>query len=331
MNMSPISHRQRLEVCVSGEKSDRPPVALWRHFPMDDQSPERLAAATLNFQQTYDFYFVKVTPASSYSVRDWGCQDAWRGNTEGTRDYAPGVVEHPEDWIRLTALNPARGSLGDMLRCLKILKAGLPPDTPIIQTIFSPLSQAKNLVGKHNLAVHLRRYPDAVHAGLKTIMETTQRFIAAALELGVDGVFYAVQHAQYGLLSESEFAEFGRAYDLQTLEAAQAGWFSMVHLHGEQVMFDAVSDYPVQALNWHDRDAGPTLKEARQRYAGVLCGGLRREQSIVLGAPSDVITEARDAIEATQGERFILGTGCVTPIIAPHGNLRAARQSVVLE
>jgi uroporphyrinogen decarboxylase len=50
-----------------------------------------------------------------------------------------------------------------------------------------------------------------------------------------------------------------------------------------------------------------------------------------LGAPSDVITEARDAIEATQGERFILGTGCVTPIIAPHGNLRAARQSVVLE
>lgn len=331
MSMKPISHRKRLEVCISGEKPDRPPVALWRHFPVDDQSPQGLAAATLNFQQTYDFDFVKVTPASSYSVRDWGCQDVWRGNTEGTRDYAPGVIEQPEDWIRLAALNPARGSLGDMLRCLKILKAELPPDTPIIQTIFSPLSQAKNLVGKQNLAVHLRRYPDAVHAGLKTITETTQRFVAAALEVGIDGIFYAVQHAQYGLLSEVEFAEFGRAYDLQALEAAQAGWFNMVHLHGEQVMFDAVADYPVQALNWHDRDDGPTLQAARRRYAGVLCGGLRREQTMVLGAPADVAAEARDAIEAAQGERFILGTGCVTPIIAPHGNLWAARQSVEFE
>lgn len=326
--MTLISHRQRLEECISGKKTDRPPVALWRHFPVDDQTPQGLAAATLQFQQTYDFDFVKVTPASSYCLRDWGSQDVWRGNTEGTRDYARGVIQQPEDWIRLLALDPARGSLGDMLQCLTILKQELPPDTPIIQTIFSPLAQAKNLVGKQNLAVHLRRYPDAVHAGLKTIVETTRRFISAALALGIDGIFYAVQHAQYGLLSAAEFAEFGRAYDLSALEAAQPGWLNMVHLHGEQVMFDAVADYPVQILNWHDRDIRPSLREARQRFAGVMCGGLQRQTTMVLGTPQDVMAEALDAMQATGGQRFILGTGCVTPIIAPHGNLLAARQSV---
>ena len=31
-----------------------PPVALWRHFPVDDQSPDRLAAAIMNYQTTFD-------------------------------------------------------------------------------------------------------------------------------------------------------------------------------------------------------------------------------------------------------------------------------------
>ena len=55
----PVSHRQRLETCLSGEKPDRPPVALWRHFPVDDQTPDGLASATVKFQRDYDFDLVK--------------------------------------------------------------------------------------------------------------------------------------------------------------------------------------------------------------------------------------------------------------------------------
>jgi len=29
-----LSHRQRLQASLSGEQPDRPPVALWRHFPV---------------------------------------------------------------------------------------------------------------------------------------------------------------------------------------------------------------------------------------------------------------------------------------------------------
>ena len=77
-----MNHRERLEACISGSKIDRPPVALWRHFPVDDQSPGRLAEATINFQKTYDFDLVKVTPASSFCTKDWGVDDEWRGATE---------------------------------------------------------------------------------------------------------------------------------------------------------------------------------------------------------------------------------------------------------
>src|SRR5687768_15609784 len=98
------THRQRLEACLSGQNLDRPPVALWRHFPVDDQSPETLATATLQWQKIYDWDLVKVTPASSFCLKDWGVEDAWRGHSEGTREYSKRVISEPEDWSRLKVL-----------------------------------------------------------------------------------------------------------------------------------------------------------------------------------------------------------------------------------
>jgi uroporphyrinogen decarboxylase len=42
----------------------------------------------------------------------------------------------------------------------------------------------------------------------------------------------------------------------------------------------------------------------------------------------EVRKEAADAIQQTGGKSFLLGTGCVVPVIASHGNLLAARTSV---
>lgn len=93
-------------------------------------------------------------------------------------------------------------------------------------------------------------------------------------------------------------------------------------------MFDLFSDYPVSIINWHDRDTQPSLADGKRRFKGVVCGGLQRERTMVLGTPETVILEAKDAIEATQGTRFILGTGCVMPMITPRANILAARRSV---
>ena len=320
--------RQRLETTLSGGMPDRVPVALWRHFPVDDQSPEGLAEATLDFQNQFDFDFIKVTPTSSFCLRDWGALDEWHGAVEGTRDYTRRVVHLPEDWERLPVLDPYQGNLGAQLTCLNLLAAELGEQVPLVQTIFSPLAQAKNLSGGEELVIQIRQSPQQVHAGLRTITETTLQFLDAAIQTGIDGVFYAVQHANYNLLTEQEFNEFGRSYDLQILQIAQDLWLNVLHLHGENVLFDAVADYPVGVINWHDRDTKPDLATAQGRLKGAVCGGLQRQETMVLGSPIQVTAEARDAIRATGGQRFILGTGCVLPIIAPRANILAARHSV---
>ena len=326
--MAAMTKEERLRLALHGEAVDRPPVALWRHFPGDDLRPADLAAATVAFQRRYDFDFVKVTPASSFCVQDWGAEDRWVGNLEGTRDYTTYPVQSPEDWRRLRPLDPTRGALGAQLHCLRLIADELLGEVPFIQTIFSPLAQAKNLVSREQLLVHLRRAPDAVRAGLEAITETTIRFVMAACETGIAGLFYAVQHAQYGLLSVDEYATFGRPYDLRVLEAARGLWLNVLHLHGTDVMFDLLADCPVQVINWHDRETWPTLAEAQRRFGGAVCGGLQRWDVVVRGTPEQVREQAADAIAQTGGRRFILGTGCVTPIVAPASNIRAVRQAV---
>lgn len=321
------THRERLQACLNGEKTDRPLVALWRHFPVDDQNPEALAAATVNFQKTYDFDFVKVTPASSFCLRDWGVEDAWKGDTEGTRDYTKRVIHDPRAWERLPALDPASPHLAGQLTCLRLIRHSLADDTPIIQTIFSPLAQAKNLAGNETLLSHIRLHPEAVMKGLETIAKTTARFIEAALETGIDGIFYAIQHAQASLLSFDEYRNFGLAHDAAVLQPADALWCNVLHLHGRDIYFDLVIQYKFHIVNWHDRETYPSLKEARNIFTGVLCGGLAQD-TLVYGDQDAVGKEARDALKQTKGERIVLGTGCVVPVIAPHGNLMAARRSV---
>lgn len=323
-----LTHRERIEACLSGKQLDRVPVALWRHFPVDDQDPLRLAEATIQFQRQFDFDAVKVTPASSFCVKDWGIEDLWRGASEGTREYIKYPIQREEDWLNLPILDPTRGWLGKQLECLKAIVNALGKEVPVIQTIFSPITQAKNLASREKVLVWMRQYPEAFHQGLKTITETTLRFLEEARKTGIDGVFYAVQHAQYGMLNEQEYREFGLKYDLQILEATESYWFNMLHLHGENIMFDLFTEAPIQVINWHDQETSPSLAEAKGKFKGAVCGGLLRYTAMVLGTPEEIYEQARKAIEVTNGERFILGTGCVVPITAPYGNILAARKSV---
>ena len=323
-----LSHRARLETTLSGEKPDRIPIALWHHFPVDDQNPASLANATIAFQNRFDFDFVKVMPTSSFCIKDWGAIDAWHGNIEGTRTYTKHAIQRPEDWFKLKFLDPYRGYLGEQLNCLELLHEAFADQTPFIQTIFNPLSQVKNLIGDDQLCTHLRLYPDALHRGLETITETTIRFIEAAKKFGIAGTFFAIQHASFQMLSANEYQTYGKRYDLEILETVKDLWLNMVHIHGNDIMFDLISDYPVQIINWHDQETKPSLSEGLKLFHGTVCGGLGRINPLVLGTPKDIKEQAKQALKQTKGKRLILSTGCVLPLNTPYGNILAARHAV---
>lgn len=324
-----LTKRERLERTIAGDVTDRVPVALWRHWPGDDQRPSDLVQACVDFQKQWDFDFIKVTPASSYSVADYGVQDQWMGHAEGTREYTKRVVQRSLDWTELRVLDPYRGYLGQAGEAMRLMKAAIKGNIPFIQTVFNPLSQAKHIAGNENLLAHMRTAPERLKTGLNIITENTLRFIDSLAQSGVAGIFYAIQHATYSLLSKAEYEEFGRPYDLQILNALPRNWWlNIIHLHGNLPMFDLVADYPVQVLNWHDQETEPDLATGKLKFAGAVCGGLGRWNTMHNDTPSAVREQARQAFEQTNSRRFILSTGCVIMTTTPSSNIRAARESV---
>ncbi len=322
-----VSKKDRIEAAIEKSIADRPPVALWRHFPVDDQNPEYLANAIADFQRSYDFDFVKITPASSYCLSDWGVEDQWQGSSEGTRTYTKRVIQDIEDWRGLSVLDPRKGDLANHLRCIELLRTELGPDLPMITTIFSPTAQAKNLAGEDLLFEHLRRDPEQVLAGLRIITESTVRFIEAAKELNIDGIFYAVQHGSFRYFDRDSYTNLVEWSDQIIWEAASQFWLNVLHLHGEAIFFDLAEKFPAAVTNWHDKEVQPSLSEGAKRVRGAVCGGVRRE-TLALGTPEEVRVESEEALSAMGEGGVVLGTGCVAPIITPRSNLLALRNAV---
>lgn len=326
--MSDWSKRKRLEATINGERADRPPVALWRHFPGDDQHAAALATAHLQWQRNYDWDLLKVSPANSFCVVDWGVQSRWEGTLEGTRTITGRAVERPEDWQKLRLLDPGKGALAVQIEGLRLLNNELGEETPTLATIFSPLSQAKNLAGQERMLSHLRAYPEAVEEGLEAITRSTIAYIEAAAKTGISGIFYAVQHANYSLTGPAEYERFGRPYDQRILDAAGDLWLNMLHLHGTgEVMFDQVARYPVQILNWHDRDTGITLADGMARTDSAVSGGVSRG-ALYQDSPQETAAQAADALAQSGGHRHILGIGCVALTNTPISNIQTLREAV---
>ena len=323
-----LSKRERLEKSIAGEKTDRVPVALWRHWPGDDQRPADLVKAVVDFQTRWDWDFIKITPASSYCVTDYGVQDEWQGSLEGTRNYTRRVVNRPVDWTTLRHLDPLKGIIGQQVETVKLMSEAIKGDVPFIQTIFNPLSQAKNVAGEDVMIQHMRTAPEKFKEGLEAITHNTIKFLDALRKTKMAGIFYAIQHATYTKLTRAEYEEFGKPFDLQILNALDNNWwFNMMHLHGPLPMFDLVADYPVQSINWHDQETEPDLAAGKKMFKGAVSGGLGRFD-VYTQTPTTTQQQARQAIDSVNGERLILSTGCVIMTNTPISTIRAIREVV---
>ena len=155
-----------------------------------------------------------------------------------------------------------------------------------------------------------------------------QRFALDALAAGADAFFLATQVATRSLLSPAELATFARPYDLALLDALRGkADFVLLHVHGEDIYFEEMAAYPVQAINWHDRRTPPSLAEGMSKFGGAVVGGLD-DDLMLHGAPHQVRAQVEDAIRQTQGLGLIVAAGCVTLTGTPEANLRAVRDAV---
>ncbi|MEW6251991.1 MAG: hypothetical protein AB1716_15220 [Planctomycetota bacterium] len=143
------------------------------------------------------------------------------------------------------------------------------------------------------------------------------------------------------------YAALVRTTDLQILAAASRARFNMLHVCGRPVDFAAFAAYPVHALNWADRAAGPSITEAlktletSQARGGsqphgapqprgaaqprpAICAGVDNLHTLPDGTPADCAREVTDTLRQAGGRPIIIAPGCTyDPDRVPRANLEA--------
>ena len=333
---------ERLEAAIAGKDVDRVPYSIWYHLSAVDQDPVSLAEETVALSKKYDYDFVKMMPFGLYGVQDLGAKiDIFAQQGKPPLVARPGI-QSISDYLALQPIPAIQGTYGKQLEFSELLHKQLPSGTPYIQTIFSPLTTLHKLAGNRVLE-DLKTNPEAVEHALEVITEITIDFVQENIKRGVSGFFFATQDARKPLISPENFAKFGIKYDLEVLNSyVKKTWFNVAHLHGLDVYFDEVlANYPVNVLNWHDRNTPPTLAEARQKTNKAFLAGIRAAQKIVNGVeepddifengtPEEISTHVKEAIAQVDGKGLIIGPGCVVNQFVTEEKLRAVQKALVL-
>ncbi|AIQ47958.1 uroporphyrinogen-III decarboxylase [Paenibacillus sp. FSL R7-0273] len=323
--MSNWSKQDRFRALLSGERADRPIVSGWRHFIDKEQTAEDLAATTISFTKQYDWDWVKINPRATYLAEAWGNQYDFADYQTVFPRQKTTVIPAAENLWELEVKKAADTAVfQEHLEAVKQIRLGL-PDTPLIQTVFSPLTVLLFIVGRSAYVTKtvfgieqpvtmeslFKEHRAAAHHALHVISLTLADYVKELQQAGSDGLFYAVTGTAHpGLFDEAMFDELSRPYDSIVLEAASYGK-NILHTCGAYSQPEKFNDYRIDGISWDtvaegNPGLGANLKATK---VGGVDHGLFAMNDI-----TQIRQQAKAALNVMKDQPFILSPNCAIPL-----------------
>jgi uroporphyrinogen decarboxylase len=323
-----MNSRERVTAALGGQRVDRVPFAVWRHFyPDESQGPARLAETTIAFTKRHQLDLIKYNPRAHYHAEPWGTR--YRYGKDGHPVLERYAVRKPDDWARIGRKSVREPAFQELLYGMRLVREVL-PDTPLVATIFTPLGVLERLAGTERVLTDLRTHTDLVLAALDAVAETFAELAAACTEYA-DGIFLATTvWARRDTLDEGEYRRFGTAYDLRVLAGARGAALNVLHVCGPRARVVELARYPVAAVSWNPRlqgNPGIAAFLAAVPSRGAI-GGFS-DEAFVETTAALAKREAREGLAQSGRRRWLAAGGCTIPVDSRPENIDAAREALV--
>jgi uroporphyrinogen decarboxylase len=325
-----MTNRDRVVAALRGEAVDRPPISFWGHVYHRESSAEDLVAHTLERWRRYHWDWVKLNPRKHYHVEPWGVRYHYTGVPDAKPTMADYPVHAPADWDRIDEVPHDAGALGEQLAAVRALRAALPADVPMLQTVFTPIAiLAEMTEPPHALRDLLAVEPARVERALEAVTRTFERYVSEVMRAGADGIYLAtVDWGSRSFVTPEMLRRWSRPYDLRLLAAAGPSPYHTMHVCKRDALLFEFADYPVGAFSWDATAPGnPSLADGLARLKGAVMGGIGHETELQAG-PDAARSAYRRAFEATGGRRWLFAPGCSIPPQTPEPTLAALRDEV---
>ena len=329
---SELSHKERIERILERREVDRPAISAWRHFYHRENSAQDLADSMIEFQHKFDWDFMKINPRASYHIENWGAVYSKSTDPLVKPEKISLPIAKVDDWSKIKRLDPTSGSLGEIVSATDEIVRRVGTEVYIVQTVFSPLSIAADLVdaGDSRFVELLHEGPAQLHAALEQITLTYIDFVGDLMKTGISGIFFATtEWASRDLLTEDEYLEFGRPYDLRVLEAANGAMFNILHVCNKNNMLPLFRDYPPPVLSWSPFEEGNlSIHQAAQICDKIFLTGMNHATTLLNGTEDLVAGQIRIALDDASQRRLMIGPSCAMKARTPESHLHAAINAV---
>ena len=307
MNMTKI---ERVRAALSGAEVDRPPFTVWYHFGLQHAPAERTAQVHVEFFEAYNLDWLKVMNDYSYPMP--------RGIE---------TLSVARDLKRIIAFDVRQGSLGDQLETIRLIGQSLRGKALVVDTVFNAWNTLKRNVLKEAMGPLMEEHPAELEAALAVVNDNLIRYAIASLHGGASGIFFSVPATPESLTGE-QYERFMRPFDLAFLETIRPfGEFHVLHAHGKELYLDRLQEYPVHAISWADREAGPPLGLMRRITPRALMGGIDHG-SFPYTSAAKIREQIRTAIAEAGPRKLFIAPGCAIPSYSFPELIRAARAEV---
>ena len=285
----------------------------------------------LEFQREYDWDFMKINPRAGYFVEDWGVKFEFGGRADGKHLRLNSIVNSADDWLKIKPLDISKGSYGEQLRAVELIKDGLDGKLHFFQTIFSPLSVAADLSKSDKAFAKLMDFGANLESALESITNTLEAFVDKLMNLGITGIYFATtEWATRKNITEEQYLRYGKPYDFRVLAKAKSAEMNILHVCMEFNLLPLFKDYPFDILSWNKFEPGNLdFAQADKIFSQPFVGGVDHLNTLIRGTPNDVTSQIRESLADAGEHPLVLAPGCTMKLNTKAENIRALRETTI--
>lgn len=319
---------ERMRCTLAGKRPDRPAFSFWYHFPAGQVAGQAAVQAHLDQLATYGMDFLKVMNDNPYphdrpirSVADLGEFAEFKGDEAGFgRQIELIAALHERLGVKVLLCTTIFNAWAVLRNLIEPVHEHLPP---VMGTSADGPSQW--------IRDALARDAQAVEHAVNTIAASLASFTRRCIAAGADGIYLSVRQDWVEPTTKETglYDRLVRPADLRILDAVRGAELNILHVCGTARNLRAFNDYPVAALSWADRSAGPSIGEAIKWLKPTVCAGVDNLGTLCTGSPQVVRDQVADALRQAGNRPMIVAPGCTfDPQRVPVENLHALAEAV---
>ena len=315
-----MNKRERVIAAFQGKETDRTPVCMWKHVPMEYWADdERFAEYQVNNYRNMGVDFIKMSADKYYGYPSPALED----------------IREAKALYRVEPLGPLHPYIrGQVSRARRIVKK-LNGECVSLYLVFVPLSCLRLKVGYPMMMKLIREDPEAVKYACRAIAEDQKLLVKGLIEdAEVDGIFYSVQNGEVSRFTAEEYRDWVAPSDLEVLHYAN-GLSQMNAIHfcaweEEPNRLEVWRDYKAPVVSWSRYFDIMDIEEAKKHFGCTVWGGFdNRPGTFLYTAGKEEVQREAKALAAQGGKAgYILGADCSIRDELPDERIRWVAEAV---